>query len=455
MNRLEHHIKEYLSEEPEDARAYLLFCSGGQDSMVLAHALHVLGISFEILHVHYGLRGEASDEDAAFVAQWAANHSVEYHQRRVQSDFGNDSDLQARARHFRYAAGREILQQRGLQAILAAQHADDAAETFLFHAARGTGLDGLLALAPRSGDVIRPLYHLAKADIIDYAEKNRLSWREDASNAEDKYTRNHLRHHALPALREAMPQANSGLQTTLRNLRELQAFVDASITRESVLYLGPSKSVPGAKVLYRDVLDHPHSSVIVWYILRNYGAFDFDAVHALSSSQVGSMLEKGGWQLWAEREGLLLRPTPCSRDVSPVALSMVRSSQLFGPFWDGMQWQPDHLWTMEPKTFVPGADLGSLASPVLSSDRCKSWQWRLWMEGDFIYPLGMKGRKKLSDVLTEGKLPAMYRKELLVLAVDAGPGEVYWVPGLRLSRRVAVVSSDSCIWRIQEDASKA
>ena len=230
--------------------------------------------------------------------------------RRVPEGFGEESDIQARARSFRYTGARELLAARDLQSMLVAHHADDAAETFLFHAARGTGLDGLVALAPESDQLIRPLWHVSKAQIDAYARKKQIAWREDSSNAGDKYTRNHLRHHALPALREAMPQATEGLRTTLHHLRELQSFVDAAIKRESVLYLGKSKSVPGALVLYRDVLDHPHSSVIIWYILRSMGGFDYEAVRSLGNSQVGAKLEKGGWQLWAEREGLVLTPVP-------------------------------------------------------------------------------------------------------------------------------------------------
>ncbi len=455
MNKLEYRIHERLLGGGEDGRGFLLLCSGGQDSMVLAHTLHALEMSFEILHVHYGLRGEDSDGDSAFVTQWAADHEVLCHVRHAPKDFGDAANLQSRARQFRYDAGRELLRAGALKAMLTAHHADDAAETFLFHAARGTGLDGLVALAPRHEDILRPMSDLSKSAIADYAAKNGVIWREDASNALDKYTRNHLRHHAMPALREAIPQANEGLQTTLQNLRELQSFVDASIKRESVLYLGASKSVPGAKVLYRDVLDHPHASVIVWYILREYGGFDFEAICALSQSQVGAMLERGGWQLWAEREGLLLHPVVSADGLPPQQISMDRAAYLKGPFWDGNQWHSSYSWTLTPQVLREGENLGSLRAPVLSDKRCTTWHWRPWQEGDFIYPLGMKGRKKLSDVLTEGKLPAMCRKAFCVLAKDAGPGEVYWVPGLRLSRHVAVDNSDSSAWRMEEDASEA
>ena len=444
-------VLEALASARQDPRGFLLLCSGGQDSMVLATVLIQAGIPVELFHVNYGLRGAESEGDEAFVRQWAVQHAVVCHVRRVPEGFGEESDIQARARSFRYTEARELLAARDLQSMLVAHHADDAAETFLFHAARGTGLDGLVALAPVSDQLIRPLWNVSKSQIDTYARKKQIAWREDSSNAGDKYTRNHLRHHALPALREAMPQATEGLRTTLHHLRELQSFVDAAIKRESILYLGKSKSVPGALVLYRDVLDHPHSSVIIWYILRSMGGFDYEAVRSLGNSQVGAKLEKGGWQLWAEREGLVLTPVP----TEPIATleSLHSLHRVTGPLWDGSRWQAEVEWTGEERPYASLEDLGSLRAPVLCLERVPHLVWRPWQEGDYILPLGMKGRKKLSDVLTEGKVPAMYRKAICVMAEAATPGEVFWVPGMRLSRRVAVSEADSSFWRLTEHPS--
>ncbi len=440
-----------LDEARKDPRGFLLLCSGGQDSMVLATVLADERLPFALFHVNYGLRKAESEGDETFVRTWAEKHGVSCHVRRVSSNFGLGADMQARARTFRYEEARKVMNEHGFQALLVAHHSDDAAETFLFHAARGTGLDGLVALAPESEGLIRPMWNVSKAQIDAFARQKKLSWREDSSNAGDKYTRNHLRHHALPALREAMPQATEGLRTTLHNLREVQSFVDAAIKRESVLYLGKSKSVPGAQVVYRDVLDHPHSSVIIWYILRNMGGFDYEAVRSLGHSQVGAKLEKGGWQLWAEREGLVL--VPFSEEAASTHELLHSLQRLAGPMWDGQRWHPTVVWTGKKRHHAPREDLGSLRAPVFCLERVSTLVWRPWQEGDFMLPLGMKGRKKISDVLTEGKIPAIYRKALCVLAAGTIPGEVYWVPGLRMSRQVAVFEADSSFWQMEEHPS--
>jgi len=436
-----------LEKRPQEGKTFLVMCSGGQDSMVLADAVHRLGYAMEVVHVNYGLRGSESDCDQTFLEGWAAARHLPIHVTQAPTDFGDGPDLQARARGLRYELVQGLFDPIRHAAILVAHHADDAAETFLFHAARGTGLDGLVALAPQVGNILRPMWDLTKAQVRVHANNLGLTWRDDSSNMSDKYTRNHLRHHALPALRDAMPQALDGLRTTLKNLRDLQAFVDATVKRESILYLGKSKEVPGAHVLYRDVLDHPHSSVIVWYILKEFGGFDFEAVYSLAQSQVGSMLQRGKYQLWAEREGLLLVPDDFQRHAEAQVLE-TGMTQLQGPLWNGKKWMATTTWKAQQQRHAATEDLGSLTSPVVSLERTECLVWRPWAEGDFLLPLGMKGRKKVSDILTEVKVPAGLRKYVVVLASGTEAGEVYWVPGARLSRTVAVQAGDSHFWRL-------
>jgi len=445
--RIQQTLESFLEKSPLEGKTFLVMCSGGQDSMVLADAVHRLGYPLELVHVNYRLRGAESDGDQAFVEAWADERSLPIHVTQAPTDFGDGPDLQARARGLRYELVQSLFDPSRHAAILVAHHADDAAETFLFHAARGTGLDGLVALAPQVGNIVRPLWDVTKAQVAVHAKKQGLVWRDDSSNASDKYTRNHLRHHALPALREAMPQALDGVRTTLKNLRDLQAFVDATVKRESILYLGKSKEVPGAHVLYRDVLDHPHSSVIVWYILKDLGGFDFEAVYSLAKSQVGSMLQRGKYQLWAEREGLLIVPNDFQR-LAEARVLETGWTQLNGPLWNGNKWMATTAWKAKQQRHAATEDLGTLISPVLSLERTESLVWRPWAEGDFLLPLGMKGRKKVSDILTEAKVPAGLRKFVVVLAAETEAGEVYWVPGARLSRTVAVQAGDSQFWRL-------
>ena len=131
-----------------------------------------------------------------------------------------------------------------------------------------------------------------KSELRQEAIKIGLQWRDDASNEGDRYTRNHLRHHALPALEQAIPQARDGIRTTMRRMRQLQRFAEVAIQRESSLYTALSRQLPGARVLYREALAHQHSEIIIYQLLKSYAPFEIEALRQLAASQVGAYLER-------------------------------------------------------------------------------------------------------------------------------------------------------------------
>ena len=409
----------------------LVLVSGGLDSMLLTEALHAAGYPLHLLHVNYGLRGVESDGDEALVRQWAETAACSILVVAAPANFGSGSDLQSRARELRYGAAKKLAEEVGATAIATAHHADDAIETFLLFAARGTGIDGLISLAASQGILRRPFLEFHKSELREEAIKIGLQWRDDASNEGDRYTRNHLRHHALPSLEQAIPQARDGIRTTMRRLRQLQRFTEVAIQRESSLYTALSRQLPGARVLYREALAHPHSEIIVYQLLKSYAPFELDALRQLAASQVGAYLEREGWRVWADREGLLLLP------ISNFIFNETPAGEAVTlPLWDGKIW---HQRVEVSKKKVQGrpASMGSAVEP-LSCGLPEGAVWRLWQEADFIQPLGLSGRKKVSDALTQAKVPSPVRREVVVLALDGGPGEVLWIPGTRLSQTIAV-----------------
>ena len=409
----------------------LVLVSGGLDSMLLTEALHAAGYPLHLLHVNYGLRGVESDGDEALVRQWAETAACSILVVAAPANFGSGSDLQSRARELRYGAAKKLAEEVGAKAIATAHHADDAIETFLLFAARGTGIDGLISLAASQGILRRPFLEFHKSELREEAIKIGLEWRDDASNEGDRYTRNHLRHHALPSLEQAIPQARDGIRTTMRRLRQLQRFAEVAIQRESSLYTALSRQLPGARVLYREALAHPHSEIIVYQLLKSYAPFELDALRQLAASQVGAYLEREGWRVWADREGLLLLP------ISNFIFNETPAGEAVTlPLWDGKIW---HQRVEVSKKKVQGrpASMGSAVEP-LSCGLPEGAVWRLWQEADFIQPLGLSGRKKVSDALTQAKVPSPVRREVVVLALDGGPGEVLWIPGIRLSQTIAV-----------------
>ncbi|MFA5007330.1 MAG: tRNA lysidine(34) synthetase TilS [Candidatus Izemoplasmatales bacterium] len=193
--------------------------SGGIDSMVLLDLLAGLRtrrkLDLVVAHVDHQKRG-VSAEDARFVEERCAFYGIPFESMRLPGGTGNFHD---RARKARYAFFRDVARRRGMNKIALAHQADDQAETILMRIVRGSGLSGYAGIPARADldgvEIVRPLLTVSRAEIAAYQKERDLPYRVDESNAEDHYTRNRFRHHAMPAI-------------ALENPRYLQKFAQFS-----------------------------------------------------------------------------------------------------------------------------------------------------------------------------------------------------------------------------------
>jgi tRNA(Ile)-lysidine synthase len=193
-----------------EGRAIVVACSGGVDSVVLAHALHDLGVPVSLAHVHHGLRGESADADEAFVAELAKRLELPFAHRRVDPRARIEAapssrvrpTVQEAARRLRAEALRDAACELGADHVALAHNADDQAETVLLRLLRGTGPEGLGGIAECSPDgfFVRPMLGVARREILAHAGRQGIEWREDPSNADRRYARARLRHEWLPGL---------------------------------------------------------------------------------------------------------------------------------------------------------------------------------------------------------------------------------------------------------------
>ena len=171
----------------------LLATSGGLDSMVMAHLFHQLDYTIALAHCNFQLRGLESFGDQKFVQEYADANDIPVFITQFDTQaFANDYKLstQVAARDLRYNWFYELLETEDFDYVLTAHHADDNIETFLINLSRGTGLDGLTGIPAENGSVIRPLLLFSREEITNYAKENKIEWREDSSNASNKYVRN-------------------------------------------------------------------------------------------------------------------------------------------------------------------------------------------------------------------------------------------------------------------------
>ena len=222
----------------------LIAMSGGVDSMVLLHAAANLaecrGLELVVGHVNHGLRGADSDADERHVAGASADFGFAFFSERVDpgtrqnessSNRGRPT-LQEAARQLRYAALHRMREAAGAARMATAHQLDDQAETVLMRLFRGTSPAGLAGIPASSADgfILRPMLEISRREVVEYAERHQISWREDSSNRTLRYTRNRLREEWMPGLAKTFnPQLLRAIGKLADAQRQDEEWMDSMV----------------------------------------------------------------------------------------------------------------------------------------------------------------------------------------------------------------------------------
>jgi tRNA(Ile)-lysidine synthase len=408
----------------------LLAVSGGVDSMVMAELFQRAGFPFALAHCNFGLRGDESDADERFVRRWAEEARVPFHVRRFDTQHEADSQhisIQMAARNLRYLWFNELLNDFDYPYLALAHHADDSIETVLLNLIRGTGLTGLLGIAPVRPAVIRPLLYTSKKDILDFAKYQNITWREDSSNATDHYRRNVLRHRVLPVLRELNPSLEDTFQHTFERLHAAGSIL------ESYMDMWQSQAVRkehGMVYIAIEILRHALEPTYQLHsVLESFG-YNYaqtKAIVAALDASSGKQFHSHSHTLVKDRSELIISPR--SKDASSSVIHISATTTRIGLPENRVLHISHHPY--EP-TFNPVADkqIAYFDASLLRFPLTV----RPWQPGDWFCPFGMNGkRKKVSDLLVENKVPVSHKQNCLVLL--NGDQAILWVIGMRSDNR--------------------
>ncbi len=416
---------------------FLLALSGGLDSMVLAHSLEKLGYIFELAHVNHGLRGADSDEDETFVLNWADLHKIKAHILKLRSEHIHvpGKSVQEAAREARYTWMDQICRERNFSDLVLAHHADDQTETLLMQFLRGAGLAGSRGMLFRNGNRIRPLLLFRKAELLAEAQREGISWREDASNNSLHYLRNQIRLEVLPLLGRIQPGFHATIARNARRMAMAETalrYLFEQLNNELVVESDSEKRVFD----FSQCQNHPAGG---WYLTECLldAGFTFTEAEAIWLATPAAHCR--GWTATTnavcERMGnkLVLWNSPSAPNEN---LVWSLHNQPFSFHWKGKLYSgriSDQPIQPLKSTMIFSAPIDLLKFPLT---------WRTFQTGDKIALQGMKGRqKKVSDLLSEQGLTLEERNRCLVLS-DA-KGRVLWVPGYRLSTVCTETASQS------------
>ena len=421
-NKVEAFITKYNLLNHNDL--YVVALSGGADSVALLLLLKEQGFRIHAAHCNFHLRGEESDRDETFCVELCGRLGIELH--RAHFDTKTYADLhhvsiEMAARELRYRWFEQLRQDIGAAAICVAHHQNDSVETILMNIIRGTGLRGLTGIQARNGFVLRPLLCVSRDEIERFLSERGQSYVTDSSNLTEDYMRNKIRLQVLPLLQTLNPAVLNHILQTAENLAAAQATIDVLLKG-----IGGSKSLNLSE--YTDYLSREY---VTFEWLRNYG-FNGRQVHQLLASDTGAIFTSPmGYEVLRDRNRLLVEPV-----LEPMKPLKIPEEGVYVLPQMAVSNHPDSKIRVKRTSVTVSKDS---AIATLDSQKVQfPLTVRRVAEGDWMVPFGMKGRKLLSDLMTDQRM-TLFEKRRQLVVVDAHD-EVIWAVGLRTDQRVAVTS---------------
>ncbi|MBO0329735.1 tRNA lysidine(34) synthetase TilS [[Muricauda] lutisoli] len=413
-------------------QSLLLACSGGLDSVVLTHLCIEEGMDVALAHCNFNLRGKESDGDEKFVRELASKLKVEVFVKRFDTEqYAEEKRLsvQMAARELRYQWFDELLRTKGFDYVLTAHHADDSLETFLINLSRGTGIEGLSGIPEVNQKVVRPLLPFSRDEILGYAQSGNHHWREDSSNVSTKYLRNKIRHNIVPNLKELHPTFLQNFINTQHHLQQTNGMVKQHLHElKSELFL-EGEDVINIPIAELQKL-HPLESYL-YGLFKDYGFTEWNDLKNLLTAMSGKQVFSKTHQLLKDRDNLVLSEIKNRVNGTYTVYLEGNTSKL-----------PVHLLFEHTETVekqgenVVFLDKEKLNFPLVL---------RKWEKGDYFYPFGMQGKKKLSKFFKDEKMNLVSKEKQWLLCSG---GDIVWVVGKRADERFRVEDSTEEIIKI-------
>lgn len=414
----------------------LVAISGGIDSVVLTHLFCSLKFKIELAHCNFGLRGKESDGDEQFVKGLGKQLGIKVHAISFETELyatAQKLSTQMAARELRYDWFKKIRAKNKLDYISTAHHLDDNLETFLINFARGTGLNGLTGIPETKGTIIRPLLPFSREEIEQYATENKIQWREDASNAKTAYQRNKIRHQIVPVLKELNPNLLSTFKKTTKYLNESQQIINDRLSEISNLVISNEKrNLIKIDILKLKELKNPKP--YLFQLLKTYHFTEWNDVVNLLDAQTGKQLFSETHRLIKDRDFLLL--------------TEINSTAVKGKVYEVQENQEILAFENSTLVFTQSNDQ-QLTANEQQVDKDKltfPLTIRKQQEGDYFYPIGMNGKKKLSKFFKDEKFSLIDKENTWLVCSN---NTIVWVVGKRLDDRFKVDENTQNILNIE------
>ncbi len=425
-------ISDFIAENNlvEKDEKILLAVSGGMDSMSMLYFFSQTEIPFAVAHCNFQLRDKEADLDEELVEETTKKLNITFHNKSFNTKkyaLVNRLSIQEAARDLRYEWFTQLCEDFAYAKVATAHHLDDSIETILINIHRGTGIKGLRGILPQRENIIRPLIFLRREEIKVIAEKNKLEFREDQSNKDNKYLRNEIRNIVIPKLKDKSVDFYGEWQEKIELNNQLWKAMGLEIQKaEELCFSSPNT------IQIEELRKFKNPQDILFYLLEDFGFSNSQRIEAskLIEAQTGKRILGKTHDLLKDRESLILFKKELNREL---ALKIEEAT--------------NEIKLEESDLYITEEDVNNLDFDrnenvaFLNMNRLKfPLELRNWRQGDIFKPLGMKGMKKVSDFLVDIKLSRFEKEKQLVLTSNE---EIVWLVGKRISEDYKLNLSDT------------
>lgn len=419
---------------------FLLAVSGGVDSMVLLWLFLksfqpsedeecTTPLPFAVAHINYKLRGNDSEQDQKLVADFCEKNNIPLYTYEVsEQDQKPEGSIQLWARELRYRFFREIQAREKLDYLVTAHHLNDQLETFCINLSRGSGIKGLCGIPANDNNILRPLLSFPKEELYRFAKEEHIPFREDYSNKKNDYLRNKIRNEISPLLMNLNPSFLENFSKSLHLLGETHQALEQykQSLRESIISQN-ANSFSIDKEQFSKL-----SLFLQFELLKDFGFSQENEIAKMTTSTIGSYFHSNAFTLLVDRKHLLLH--------SRLEISL--------PKWEEKiictEIPESKIIEIEPSIFPHPTDFewhydaSQLTFPL---------KIRTKQEGDYFFPMGMIGKKKVSKFFKDEKISNLAKSKIPILC--DGNGNLLGVLPMRQDRRWAAHTATEQILTIK------
>ena len=411
MSRKHSLIKDFFEVNP--APLYFIAASGGLDSMVLIHLMLQEKLTIHVLHVNYNLRGNDSLLDAQLITDFCKKNTIPLTTKNVDLNLHlekNGGNLQNEARKVRYSFFIEMQSKTKDSKVVIAHHQDDQIETFWIQLLRDAGISGLAGMKALNSIFLRPLLHYRKNDLLEFAQKQGIEWREDKSNSKNDYLRNRLRNEVIPFLKQEIPSINESI-LYLQNIFQSQILEDEELLENLKIKIQKQHQIQFSEI--NKLTSFQQIELFKKLSIPNFVMKEWDKL---------KIAQKGAKISWNEGRCMLIK----EKDYFEYILESSSNKALLPKIEISNVTQLPPSFNKNTYYFDKNKILGEI-------------NIRKWEIGDRIHPIGLKGSKLISDVITDAKIPNVIRNQQFLLVDDE---KILACIGLCVDKR-AIASEES------------